>query len=149
MEAMTFEERKQECIKRGIVPGAMICCITAEGSKRTGDYGLVLPYSMWRLRENGSIAVGYDGDGAKLYAFWASPDAYATVITPAPAEPSEVDRLRERVKELEGAAYDFTKKVIAAFPFLDSENPKQVDVYMSLHDLKAILNKTTNTPEQQ
>jgi hypothetical protein len=71
----------------------------------------------------------------------------ATVITPA--EPSELDRLRARVKDLEEAANDFKRKVVAAWPLMDSENPKQMDVYMSLHELQSILNKTTKTPDQQ
>jgi hypothetical protein len=94
---MTFEERKQECIANGIVPGVEIEC-----ASRDRTTAKVWPVEDWYQRvDNWDIVVGESAEGVIVCAYEALFDRYAPVLTPAPAEPSEVDRLRERVEELE------------------------------------------------
>jgi hypothetical protein len=104
---MTFDERKQECIKRGIVRGAQVRC-----ALEPDDIYVVQGFDMWEMIFTGAI---HDGNGCAIYS--AHFDRYAEVITAAPDD--EVTRLRERVKELEGAlrlAMDYVK----AFDLIDA-----------------------------
>lgn len=91
---MTFEERKRAIIANGIVPGALIKCAVDRTSIQR-----VRPVEEWGLWQDGSVWVATEG--GLTYGYDARIGSYAEVITPAPAEPSEVDRLRARVKELE------------------------------------------------
>jgi hypothetical protein len=131
---MTFEERKQAIIAEGIVPGVVICCAVMGPSNHLGDYGIVADFEEWKDLSD-AVVCGIDRDGHQLFAYSSKYDRYATVITPA--EPSEVDRLRERVKELEGALEGIMELRYSS------------RIGQAIEEAEAILNKSTNAPDQQ
>lgn len=71
----TFEEKKQEAIARGIMPGAIIGCA------KDGEHGVVAPIEKWK-DDMGDLVVGDDRNGNYLFATYGR--GFATVITPAP-----------------------------------------------------------------
>ena len=85
MSQMTFEERKQECVNRGIVPGAVVRGLSGM------RVFIVPPYDKWMDRRDGAVHVD---DGA-LYSQHLG--RYAEAIT------SPQQDLVDRVKELEEA----------------------------------------------
>jgi hypothetical protein len=90
---MTFDERKQECINKGIVPGAQVRC-----ALDPDDIYVVQGFDMWEIvKATGAI---HDGNGCALYS--GSLDRYADVITAA--HDDEVTRLRNENAALQSAA---------------------------------------------
>ncbi len=139
---MTFEERKQAIIANGILSGALIKCASGDGT-----IGVVMPVDQWRegIVDPRDVVV-CESDGAwALFGYDADRNRYATVITPAPAEPSDVERLRERIKELEAerrwipvsdclpelhdiGGFGQSEEVLVAFVNQEGEYEQMVDV---------------------
>lgn len=138
---MTFEERKQECINRGIVPGAVVECAMGDGSIATA---WIVEHWQSGLDPR-DVIIGRDASGGGVFGYEAITDRYARVIIPAPAEPSEVDRLRERVKELEAQLREVVD-------FCDDPNGSEQRETLAeglsrmLPNCRALL--TTNNPDQ-
>ncbi len=145
---MTFEERKHECINRGIVEGVTVACASDDPSRKDGfegTHGIVWPLVRWATNSVDDVICGKDNDGFPLFAwYWDSDsdlDRYAEVIHAAPDD--EVTRLRERVQELECALED----VCSYWKRVEERGDQFEGMCQPIEDARAILNKT-NTPDQ-
>lgn len=79
----TQKNWKDECIERGIVPGARIKCAFG------GTEATVGPTDDWMVHSMGAISVADypDNDGGRVLAYSASKDSWATVIAPPTEQP--------------------------------------------------------------